>query len=600
MSDTVEQIKSRLEVADVISGYLKLQKSGINFKARCPFHNEKSPSFYVSPERQIWHCFGCAKGGDMFTFVQEIEGVEFPEAMRILARKAGVEIEKYSGPKTDNRAPLHEICEISAKFFEKQLWESPSGKRAMAYLTDRGLTSDTIKEFRMGYAPNDWQALSGFLRQRGFKERDIAAAGVVVEKEGRAYDRFRSRITFPIEDVNGQIVGFTARIFDPDNKIPAEQQGGKYINTPQTAVYDKSKILYGLSKGKMAVKEGDNCLLVEGNMDAIMSYQAGVKNVVATSGTALTPHQLRLLQRYTTNLSFCFDTDQAGALATRRGIGLALAQNFNIKAVELNDPECKDPADYVKKYGSEWVKAAANARPIIEFYFDKAKSQANPATVEGKKAVIASVAPLLKRLASHVERSHWVSQIASMIRATEDAVEADLATAKDDLATYEDPSASVPKAVPAPVVHSEADMLGETLLSIVLKNPALFKDELTGLDLSAADPALASALTKLSAKEGPFDLASFMQELRDEHQSYRFEFAYLKSQEMWNGFSDEDLTAEFRSLMRTIRRRAINAKLAGLEFDIKEAEVRHDNERIHALSEQFNSLAKQLSDIQTI
>ncbi|MEK7525411.1 MAG: CHC2 zinc finger domain-containing protein, partial [Patescibacteria group bacterium] len=244
MSDTVEQIKSRLEVADVVSGYLKLQKSGINFKARCPFHNEKSPSFYVSPERKIWHCFGCAKGGDMFTFVQEIEGVEFPEAMRILARRAGVDIEKYSGPKTDNRAPLHEICEISAKFFEKQLWESPSGKRAMAYLTDRGLTQETIKEFRMGYAPNDWQALSGFLRQRGFKERDIVAAGVVVEKEGRAYDRFRSRITFPIEDVNGQVVGFTARIFAVPSKASTKEGDGgasfakategqaKYINTP--------------------------------------------------------------------------------------------------------------------------------------------------------------------------------------------------------------------------------------------------------------------------------------------------------------------------------------------------------------------------------
>lgn len=607
MTDNVEQIKARLDVADVISGYLKLQRSGVNFKARCPFHNEKTPSFYVSPERQIWHCFGCAKGGDMFTFVQDIEGVDFPEALRILARRAGVEIEPYRGGglPADERAALFEICETASKFFEKQLWESPTGKLALEYLNGRGLTAETIKEFRLGYAPNDWHALESFLSQRGHRAGDLASAGVVVQKDGRAYDRFRSRITFPIEDVNGQVVGFTARVFAPATSSgPAAEaeQGAKYINTPQTPIYDKSRILYGLSKGKMAVKSADNCLMVEGNLDAIMSHQAGVKNAVATSGTALTPHQLRLLQRYTTNLAFCFDSDQAGALATRRGIGLALAQNFSVKAVELNDPECKDPADYVKKHGAGWVQAAAAARPVMEFYFDRARAGADLATAEGKKSVIASVAPLVKRLASRVEQSHWIAQLAAVLRTSESAIQADLAVARDDLESYENQTAKppLPPAGEAKNSAPEADVLAETLLSIVLKNPTAFRAELAGLDLSLLNPDVVNVFTALARREDPFDLGAFMEEVRREQQSYRFEFAYLKSQELWHSFSDTELAAEFKNILRALRRRAVAAKLAGLEFDIKEAETRRDQDRATALAGQFNELTRQLTEINTI
>ena len=277
MEDNVSKIKDRLDVVDVISGYLKLQKAGINFKARCPFHNEKTPSFVVSPERQVWHCFGCSKGGDIFSFVQDIEGVEFPEALRVLAAKAGIELESFNPAVKDDKTKLYEVCESATKFFEKQFLSS-TGKLALEYLKNRGVAEPTIQEFRLGFAPNDWNALGTFLKNCGYSENEIIEAGLAVKRNDSSgvYDRFRSRMMFPIWDLNGQVVGFTGRIFGTDDK-----ESAKYINTPQTRIYDKSRILYGLNKAKMEIKSADQCVLVEGNMDALMSYQAGVKNVVA-------------------------------------------------------------------------------------------------------------------------------------------------------------------------------------------------------------------------------------------------------------------------------------------------------------------------------
>ena len=329
MGDSVQQIKDRLDIVDVISGYLKLAKAGVNYKARCPFHQEKTPSFFVSPERQSWHCFGCNKGGDMFSFVSEIEGAEFVEALRILAAKAGVPLPERSsqaGASTaKERQRLLDVSELTAKFFVKQLWNSQAGGRALEYLRGRGLTDETIQSWRLGWAPNDWKALSGFLAGAGHADADIVGAGVAIAKNGRIYDRFRSRIMFPICDANGQVIGFTGRVFGTEVAVDGEPLA-KYVNTPQTSLYDKSRTLFGLDKAKNAMRTKDVALIVEGNVDAIMSAQAGVENVAATSGTALTPHQLRMLARYSTNLDVCFDADSAGKTAARRGIGMALAQ----------------------------------------------------------------------------------------------------------------------------------------------------------------------------------------------------------------------------------------------------------------------------------
>ncbi len=594
--DTIEQIKSRLNIVDVIGGYIKTQKSGVNFKARCPFHNEKTPSFYISPERQIWHCFGCSKGGDVFGFVKEIEGVEFPEALRILAQKAGIQLDTFDPKLKNEKTRLLEICDTASKFFEKQLWQSSTGQKALAYLKDRGLTDETIKEFRLGFAPDDWHILGKFLDDCGYSHKEITNAGLAIEKDGRHYDRFRSRITFPIADLNGQIVGFSGRIFGQVE----ENVGAKYINTPQTLIYDKGRILYGLEKARTNIKQNDRCVLVEGNMDAIMSYQAGVKNTVASSGTALTTDHLRLLQRYTTNLQFCFDTDQAGAIATRRGIGLALSQNFSIQVVELNDPECKDPADYVRKHGSGWSNVVAIAKPVIQFYFDRSKIGYDYASVESKKQLLSNVIPFIKRLTSRVERRHWIAELAAFLRVKEPDVEEDLKVFRDDLDAYEyQPSPALTKVNPA-VQSMPVDILSETLLSMVLRDPLLLKNQFSAIPQTALDPQIApiiSQIVTLSNDNAKID--RILKEIQPDG-SYKLEFAYIKSQELWKDFSDEELKLEFQNLLSLIRKKYINAQLMHLEYDIKSAEQQKDQARLSELMRQFTLLTSELSEISVI
>ena len=536
MSDNIAKIKERLSVVDVISGYIKVQKAGNNFKARCPFHNEKTPSFYISPERQIWHCFGCQKGGDIFGFVKEMEGVEFGDALRILAQKAGVKLEKFDPSVQDAKQVLYEICETAARFFEKQLHHSSTGKTALDYLKDREMSEQSIREFRLGFVPEGWRNLSQFLYDCGYKDQDIIDAGLSLKKEGGKdiYDRFRSRIIFPVADVNDQIVGFTGRVFGDNH--PADV--GKYINTPQTLLYDKSRILYGLNKAKMETRQKDSCLLVEGNIDVIMSYQAGVKNVAGTSGTALTPSHLQLLQRFTNNLNFCFDTDQAGLTATRRGIGLALSQNFNINIVHIQEPDCKDPADYIQKFaclpdgqGQKWEEKVKTAKPVIDFYFDKLKSELDLNSVSGKKALISNLGPLLKRLSSRVEKDHWVSRLASVLKTKEESINADILTIKDDLEIFEGHNLNSNNQIIIPSIQSSQDnILCSAILAVVFRNPVVFRSELSNLDINHLDTLTAETVMKLKNYDlDKFNFNEFIKQF-DEATAMKLEFSHLKSQ----------------------------------------------------------------------
>lgn len=606
MEDNISKIKDKLDVVDVISGYLKVQKAGMNYKARCPFHNEKTPSFYISPERQIWHCFGCQAGGDIFGFVKQIEGVEFPEALRMLAQKAGVELKSFDPAIRDEKTKLYEICEKSAKFFEKQLWGGENGKKALAYLKDRGLAEDTAKDFRLGFAPDSWQALTNFLTDCGYGFEEIISSGVVIKRQAAnfgVYDRFRSRIMFPICDVSGQVVGFTGRIFSvksvKDIVIPASSEEiaeAKYINTPQTLIYDKSRILYGLDKAKVEIKKANQCVLVEGNVDAIMSYQAGIKNVVASSGTALTQEHLRILERYTNNLSFCFDEDQAGAMATRRGIGLALNKKFNIKVVELDDKNCKDPADYVQKHGQDWSKLIDNSRSVLDYYFEKAKRNFNPAVPENKKTVVLALAPFIKRLASQVEKSHWISQLAFFLRVGNEAVVADIASAKDDLEMYAGGANNESASLPGnKTEHLSADIIGEELISVLLSRPKLFKEDLANVQPEFLNPETANIIAEFAKSDfDNFNFGGFVKKF-DRDLAMKLEFAFIKSLEIWRDFKDEELKEEFAKLINSLKQKAIGIKLADVGFEIRTAEAANDKEKVKLLAQKFSKLTQDLA-----
>ncbi|MFH1392536.1 MAG: CHC2 zinc finger domain-containing protein [bacterium] len=370
MLDPINEIKSRIDIVDLISGYTKLTKAGANYKALCPFHSEKTPSFIVSPSKQIWHCFGsCSEGGDIFKFIMKIEGFEFPDALRFLADRAGVALTKQDPKLKTERARLYEFHERAADYFERCLG---AAEKPLKYLKQRGLTKKIVKEFRLGYAPANTKALG----------------------------QFKNRIIFPICDLNGQVVGFTARVLD--KSLP------KYINSPDSLVYKKSLILFGLDKAKQAIREKNLCVLVEGNMDVIMSHQAGVKNAVASSGSALSANQLKIIRRYTNNLVLAFDSDSAGGKATKRTIDLALEQEMKVKVIALKD---KDPADLIKRNKQEWQKAIKKAKLIMRYYFNDAFKEFDAKKLEGKKEIAGALLPLIKKIPNEIEQSYWIQKL---------------------------------------------------------------------------------------------------------------------------------------------------------------------------------------------
>lgn len=503
----------------------------------------------------------------MLSFVQEIEGIDFLEALRILAARAGVAMNDRPEPgRADNkkeRATLLAITELAAKFFEKQLWSSNAGAKALAYLRGRGMTDETIKAWRLGWAPNDWRALTTFLAKAGHANRSIVAAGMAVDREGRPYDRFRSRIMFPINDANAQVVGFTGRVFGAEVAVEGDAVA-KYVNTPQTAIYDKGRVLFGLDKAKLEMRKRGVALLVEGNVDAIMSWQIGATNVVATSGTALTPHQLKMLSRHATTLDFCFDTDQAGQVATRRGIGLALAQSFTVRMLTITDADCKDPADYIAKHGAAWHDVVLSAKPAVQYYYDQALTGYDPASAESKKAVLALIGPLVKHLGSRVEQSHWVNQLAALLRTNRRAVEADLATIRDDLAVERSVD-ETPKAAPQ-LASKPMDSLNEGICTLLAFRPALaehIKEHLYLLDERVLSQSKENA-------------------------------SYIRAEQIWSGSDDTSLQAEMEDLIRKLRIRGLKSENAQSHAAVVTAEARRDRKAVHELMQAIDERNRQI------
>lgn len=435
MLSPVEEIKSRLDIVEFIQGYVRLQKAGINFRANCPFHGEKTPSFFVTPSRQIWHCFGCGKGGDIFQFIMEMEGHDFPEALKLLATRAGVMLTREDPRIRSERNRLYDINEEAARIFQ-QCFSTHAG--AKEYITQRGLTSETVAKFRVGFAPQSWDFLLNALTKKGFTKEDIEHAGVVIknQEKGSWYDRFRSRIMFPITDGAGRVIGFGGRIFAEDLKIKNNESGGseayaqategqaKYINTPQTMIYDKSSVLYGFDKAKQDIRVKNRVVLVEGYMDCVMSHQAGVAHTVAVSGTALTSRQLQMLKRLCDTMICSFDTDAAGESATRRSLALASEFDFERRVAHIHTG--KDPADAVRENPILWCDAVEQAKPVVDFYVEKAFAEFDPATALGKKAIADMVLPFIADLFDAIQQDHWTRQLAVRLNVSEESIRSEL------------------------------------------------------------------------------------------------------------------------------------------------------------------------------
>ncbi|MDD5145155.1 MAG: DNA primase [Candidatus Pacebacteria bacterium] len=575
----IDEIKNRLDIVEVVGSYVKLQKTGINYRACCPFHSEKKPSFFVSPARQIFHCFGCGAGGGMFDFVMKIEGVEFGDALRILAKKVGVELKKqspeYAALRTE-KEKLYEICELATRFFEKQLNESAVGKEAKAYLLNRKINEESIKKWRIGYAPDVWQGLSDFLDKRGYKKAEIEKAGLALTSEkGSFYDRFRGRIIFPVFDINSQVVGFGGRVFKDRDK----NEIAKYINTPQTVLYDKGRILYGLDKAKVAIRRENYCILVEGYVDLIMICQAGFENVVATSGTALTFSQLKLLKRYSDNLHISFDMDVAGDTATKRGIELAQAQEFNIKVITY--PEGKDPADLIAENSKIWEESVKGAKSILDFYFESTFARFNKDDPEGKREISKILLPPIKRISSKIVQSYWIGELAKKLSVKEDDIREELKKVK--LENYSESLGLEPEEIKNMPSKTRRELLEERVIILLVKSPKNMNIVKEKENIAFISP-LKDIFAKL--KEKP-DLKG---EDLDPEMAGLFNPLALRAE--IEEIQEKELVPELECCLKEIFQLDLKDKLDQITRELRKAEGEKDPARIEELTKKFNQLMR--------
>lgn len=418
MSQVVDQIKDRLSIVDIVSEYVQLQSAGGHLRAKSPFTSEKTPSFFVSPEKGLFFCFSSGKGGDMFTFIQEIEGISFSEALKLLAGKAGVELKPENKALRTEREQMISALDTASLWYQVQLRKD---KPSVDYLLEqRGLTKDTIKKFRVGYAPGGgWSLLCDVLRKRNFSKQVLEKVGLVIQGKNNLFDRFRNRIMFPIMDHQSRVVGFSGRIFLPDDPESAKTQA-KYMNSPEGGLYHKSKVLYGYNLARNAIMKSGIAVLVEGQMDVVMSHQAGVENVVALSGTALSVEQLGLIKRFSKHLIIALDADRAGMVATQKSVMLAYQNEMTVSVAEL--PEGSDPADLVKEDPVKWQEAIARAVDFVDYRIKHIK---NSSTHDKQQAVRAELYPYVRALSGTLEKDDALRRISALVGSRIEIVHAD-------------------------------------------------------------------------------------------------------------------------------------------------------------------------------
>ena len=480
-SDTVSQIKERLDIVDTLGAYLKLEKAGRNWKARCPFHNEKTPSFLISPERQSYYCFGCQAKGDVFSFVEQFEGLDFKGALTMLADKVGVKLEKWSGEKQDNKDYLFGVMEAATRIFEDNL---EINEMAQNYLQKRGLSKDSIKKWRVGFARDEWRDVHDKLVSLGFNRKQLLEAGLVkkVEGEEKYYDTFRSRVMFPIFDGAGRPIAFSGRLLGENANAP------KYLNSPETALFHKSEALYGFNFAKENMRRQGYAVLVEGQMDLVLSHQAGVGNTVASSGTALTEMHLKRISKLCKRIVFAYDSDEAGQKAAKRSTELALRLGMEVKIAKL--PPGEDPASIIEKSSDAWKESLKKTEDFIEFLI-------NEALVTGKnlnlgRRVNELVIPYLAALENEIILSQYAALVSDRtgiaVKAILDEVLKYKTAAKNNVGK------ELPQSAIEPLSLSSEDMLvGLLLWQENSPNP--------GLDTKLATTRLEEILTKEGLSE---------------------------------------------------------------------------------------------------
>ena len=583
--DEITQIKQTLNIVDVLQGYVGLKKAGRNYKGTCPFHSENTASFMVSPELQIYKCFGCGESGDVFTFVQKIEGIEFFPALEILAERAGVKLtKKRSDPLAKEKKQIYKINEETANFYNFLLTKHTVGKKGLDYLkTKRSLTNKTIKKFKLGYAPNDWDILYKYLTKKEYTTDELLLAGVTIKKRSNNgyLDKFRGRIIFPLIDVGGKIVGFTGRTaFD---KKP------KYLNTQETAVFHKSTYLYGLEQSKVALKK-EGCVFVEGQVDVITAHQAGIKNVVASSGTSLTLQQLKLVARYTDIVTFCFDPDNAGNAATTRAIDIAETLDLNIKAAMI-PKKFGDLDELINHNKAKANTVIDNAVPVYDFFVATAIDKYDKNTAFGKKQIIAELKPRLNKINNMAVKDHYVKLLSKELSLDTATLNKMLDENKQNTA-ISDTMISIERSL-----SKKQDIeLQEYVLALVFKAKLdLAQNILYKLGRKDfTDENVRNVFTKLKAyltgRKRKFDIKYFVNTLDDALKKKVEDIYLININEL---SSNEPLfETELKAVFRRLKNITINRELLKTQEELKVAELEGDEDRLKLLAQKVYKISK--------
>ncbi len=574
--DAVAEIKARLNIVDVLAGRVELKRAGKNYKACCPFHQEKTPSFMVSPERGFAWCYGCQTGGDIFKIVELLEGLDFKETLKLLAEKAGVELPQYSGGvKKEKKDRLIEINEAAAEFFAKELNKNDSAKE---YLKKRGLTKETLEYWQIGYAPSGYDGLHKKLEAQKYTKKELTEAGVAGLKEmaGEAlYDRFRDRIMFPIADARGRAVAFTGRVLGDGEP--------KYLNSPESVIFTKGAILFGLDKAKDAIRKEKFAVVVEGQMDVIACHQAGFTNVVASSGTALTETHLATLAKITDTVIFAFDADQAGIDSTKRALTLAIRQDLNVKVVKLDG--FKDPDEMIQRDPELFKAALESALSLFDFYFAVVYREQDLSNVTTKKQIARELLTLARSFQSAIEREDFVKKLALKLQISEGSLTDEL---KNLPAAVVSQRAVEEETVAINPAHFTRE---DTLIALVLAFPAALGESVSELrQLTLAEPVNAKILTELLNTDLKTDTALAALSVATDRD--RAEQLILYAEDKYAEFSEKVLQKEFQFLLSEIGKFTSELKKRELLARLHTAEEAGETEQAGELLREYQALLK--------
>lgn len=574
MNDAREEIKSRISIEDLTGEYLELKRTGRNFKALSPWTNERTPSFIVSPDKQIWHDFSSGKGGDIFGFIMEVEGMNFREALEFLARKAGVEIETFNSKRSkeiaEKKERLRKILQISSNFYQHMLIRD---KKALNYVfKKRKLSKEIVQDFKVGYAPNGQKILTNFLLKKGFSLNDIRDAGLLNRFGG---DIFRNRMVITLKDASGEPVGFTGRIIDDEPNAP------KYLNTPQTLLYDKSSNIFGLSQAKNEIRKTGFAVVVEGNMDVISSHQVDVRNVVATAGTAMTVNHLKALSRFSNDIRLCFDSDQAGINATERAISLGQQAGVELSIITLDQSagQAKDPDELIQKDIELWRRSIANPQPAMEWIFDQYQKRLDISTAKGKKDFSTIALKLVENLNDPVEKDFYINEISKRIGVSK-------ATLLNKIGEEKKPEKTKKRVKIEKTDKKFVDdfLYEDDLLALAIKEPRLAK-MLSDLKENSLHGEQRNKILEILKSEDMELLKSF-----DEY----VKILLLKADERLGNIK-ESATDEMKRLIQKVKTENLRTQKENLQAELENAEIQGDENLKTKILSKIIELNKELN-----